>query len=105
MKRKLVETISIDPLDSSYLEYYFFQWESYKELLSYILLKRDEFSLEYNIDNYTHFMNEYKEARFKYHLKLNDTLETACSQYKNDSAYDFEVNFENATIAIYKKGE
>lgn len=102
MKKELVDVFYIDSFDTDYLEFCFFEWESYKDLLSYILLKRNEFSLELNEANYTYFMNELKEARYKYFLKLRDVINNYCPQY-NSPDYDIVANFEDSTISIYKK--
>lgn len=103
---KLVETINLDPIDVNYLEYCHFEWESYKELLSYILLIRDEYSLEYSKDNYDYFMSEYKESKIKYNLKLRDIINSHCPMYQGSLRHDFKINFEEYTLEIYEvRGE
>lgn len=102
---KLLNTYNIDVTSCNYLEYCYFELNAYKELLSYILLKRDEYSLEYNKEIFDHFMAEFKEVKVKYSLKLRDLIDIYCPQYQGSSKHDFVVNFETVTLEIYEKEE
>lgn len=98
--RRIVDTFELDPVDSSYMEYLHFEWESHKELLSYILLIRDEYSLSYSKENYQHFMNSYQEARYKYNLSLSDLIKRICPQYYNSNNHEYQINFREETLEI-----
>jgi hypothetical protein len=101
MKKRLISTYNIDALSCNYLEYCHFEWEAYKDLLSYVLLIRNEYSLEYNKETFDHFMAELKEAKYKYNLKLRDVIDEYCPQYQGSLKHDFLVDFEKATLEIY----
>ena len=100
--KKLISTYYIDVVSCNYLEYCFFETNSYKELLSYILLIRDEYSLEYNKETFDYFMAELRESQIKYNLKLRDLINEHCPQYQGSLKYDFVVDFEKATLEIYE---
>lgn len=103
--KKPIKVFQLDSNDSSYMEYLHFEWESHKELLSYILLIRDTYSLSYTKENYEHFMKNYQDARLKYHLSLSDLISRICPQYLNDVNYEYTINFKEETLEIYKVRE
>ena len=104
MNKVLIATYELDPIDCNYLEYCKFEEESYKDLLSYILLIRDEFSLDYNKENYEHFMQEYQQIRLRYKLKVTQMIENYCPQYRGSIKHDFNIDFEHCTLSIYDLG-
>lgn len=100
---KVLASFQLDPKDSDYMEFLHFEWESNKEILSYILLIRDEYSLSYSKENYEHFMKQYQESRYKYNLSLNDLLARLCPEYAYKRDCDYEINFREGTLTIIER--
>ena len=106
MNRELVHTIKLDDRDRDYLQFLYVEINSYKEILGYILLEKNK-GYEYSIDNYEHFMSEYREANLKYQLAFADVIASYAPEYNGKLEYQAIVNFELCMMEIYKveKGE
>lgn len=98
-----VERIPIDGMDRDYMQFIHFEKESYKEILSFILLEKRK-GFEFSKDNYDHFMNEFKEANTKFHIAFNSLLLFYAPNYANDDRYDAVFDFDACELVI-KKGE
>ena len=103
MNKELVAKYKVSIDDIDYAEYCSFNMNVYKELFSYIVLIRDEYNAEYSIDNYNHFLNEFKEARQKYYICLRHIISIYAPEYLDDDSYEVELNFAETTMSIYKR--
>lgn len=93
--------VEIDPLDRDYLQYLVFEKSSYSDILSYILLEKQK-GYEYSIENYNHFMNEYKEANIKYDLFFTKLLDKYAPQYSRSNEYYADFDLVNCQLIISK---
>lgn len=97
-----VEQIKIEENDRDYIQYLHFERSAYQDILSYILLDKAK-GYEYNLENYNHFMNEYKEANMKFHLVMSDMVAIYAPKYHGDANYSASCNFEDSLLIIYKR--
>lgn len=101
--RKLISSYILTPEDMDYAEYCYFNMSAYQELLTYVLLIRDEYNAEYSKENYEHFLKEYKESRQKYYLCLRNLLSNYAPSFLYSQIHDIELNFEELKLNIYLK--
>lgn len=99
---EIIKRIEIDSVDRDYMQFLNFEKSTYKEIMSYILLEKQQQGYEYRKENYDHFMKEYKEAHIKYDLAFKSFLQHYAPEYLGDNDYIAEFDFENCEILIYK---
>lgn len=99
--------VPMDGEDRDYMQFLHFERESYKEVLSFILLEKRK-GYEFSKDNYEHFMNEYKEAHIKFGIAFDNMLKTYAPEYLGNDNYRAQFDFENCEMVIISnnsKGE
>ena len=97
--------VPMDEEHRDYIEFLHFEKESYKEILSFVLLEKRK-GYEFSKENYDHFMNEYKEAHVKFGIAFNNMLQIYVPQYAGDDNYRVQFDFENCEIVVkYNKPE
>lgn len=103
INQKLIATYTLTAEDIDYTEYCYFNMNAYKELLTYIILIRDRYNTSYSIDNYNHFMREYKDAMQGYQICVRNLLGTYAPEFVGSQLHDVVINFEEMTMNIYLK--
>lgn len=101
--QKLIATYIISKDEMDYAEYCHFDMMAYKELLTYVLLVRDKYNVEYSYENYKHFLNEYKQAKHKYELCIENLLKVYATEFMQSQLHEVVLNFEEHTMSIYLK--
>ena len=102
--RKPVRSVAITDHDQSdYLEFLSFKKNSLKELLSYILLQKDQY--EYNETNYRLFLADYEEVCIKYDTMCREILRTYAPDFLGSMDHEMTFDFEKKELIIYKKEE
>lgn len=96
--------IELDPSDRDYMQFLNFERSTYKDILGYILLEKQK-GYEYSIDNYNHFMNEYKETMMKHDLTFHTFLKHYAPEYAGNSDYFAEFDFDNCELVIKKSSK
>lgn len=97
---KLIERVVLDQEDNDYLQYLQFEIDAYENILSRILINKNP-KYEYSKENYTHFMNEYKEAIMKQKLCVSEILEKyGFQEYLGDKKYYYEFDFLYCILEI-----
>lgn len=99
-----IKKIKLESMDRDYIQFLHFELTSYKDILSHILLEKTK-GYNYSIENYEHFMNEYKEANIKYSLVMSEMINKYAPEYHGNSEYLANCNFENCEMIIYKREE
>lgn len=98
----LIESVIIEQEDNDYLQFLYFEVESYKSILEHILICKNP-KYQYSVENYRHFMNEYKEANIKYNLTVTEILNKYnYQQYIGKIEYRYTFDFYFNTIEIHK---
>ena len=99
--------VPMDGEDRDYMQFLHFEKESYKEVLSFILLEKRK-GYEFSKDNYEHFMNEYKEAHVKFGIAFDSMLKIYAPDYVGNQNCTAQFDFENCEMVIISnnpKGE
>ena len=100
---EIVKVIEMETIDRDYIQFLNFELISYKSILSHILLEKTK-GYSYSVENYKHFMNEYKEAEIKYNLAHMAFVRKYAPEYYGN--LDYEVNYEFETREmIIRKGD
>lgn len=99
-----VKRIPIDGIDRDYMQFLHFEKESYKEILSFILLEKRK-GFEFSKDNYNHFMNEFKDANFKFQIAFNSILLYYASDYYGNDEYTAVFDFDTCELVIKSEGQ
>lgn len=85
-----------------YTQFCYFEMDSYQNILGYILLEKTK-GYEYSKENYTHFMEEYKIARYKYYLNIQELLKRYAPNYLGKADYEVVFDFNKHIMSIYHK--
>lgn len=91
--------VPMDEVDRDYMQFLHFERESYKDVLSYILLEKQK-GYEFSKENYEHFMSEYREANLKFGIAFNNMLEIYAPQYIGNNDYTAQFDFSNCAMVI-----
>lgn len=97
----IINSTKIEVEDMDYIQFLYFERESYQKILGFILLEKSK-GYEYSKENYEHFMNEYKEAHMKYALATLDLLDKYVPKYKGNTEYDVIFDFDSCEMRIVK---
>ena len=105
-EEKVEKVIKIDESERDYVQFLLYEKEAYQNILSHILLEKSK-GYEYSIDNYNHFMSEYKEAHMKYKITFDNLIVNYAPEYHGNNDYNATINFEECimTITRINKGE
>lgn len=99
--------VPMDEMDKDYMQFLHFERESYKDVLSFILLEKRK-GYEFSKENYEHFMSEYREANIKFGIAFNNMLLNYAPDYVGNDDYRAQFDFENCEMVILlnnQKGE
>ena len=99
---KVIKTVIMDAIDRDYIQFLHFEMNSYKNILSYILLEKTK-GYEYSLENYKHFMTEYKEAEIKYNIMVVEFVSKYAPEFHGNTDYTVQYNFESCEMVIYRK--
>lgn len=94
-----IKSIMIESDDMDYMQFLYFERESYQRILGFILLEKSK-GYKYSKENYEHFMNEYKEAHMKYSMASLALLEVYAPEYKGKKEYNVIYDFETREMKI-----
>lgn len=95
------KVIKIDESERDYIQFLLYEKEAYQNILSHILLEKSK-GYEYSIDNYNHFMSEYKEAHMKYQLAFGNLIISYAPEYYGNDDYNANIIFEECVMKITK---
>ena len=100
------KVVKINESERDYIQFLLYEKEAYQNILSYILLEKSK-GYDYSIDNYNHFMSEYKEAHIKYQLAFSNLVISYAPEYHGNDDYNANISFEECVMRITKidKGE
>lgn len=98
-----VKRIRIDKTDRDYMQFLHFEKNSYQEILGFILLEKQK-GYNYSKDNYEHFMNEFKEANYKWSVAFSSLIAQYAPEYHGNDDYIAEINFDTCEVIICKRG-
>lgn len=93
-------TLSEEEID--YTQFCYFEMDSYQYILGHILLEKTK-GYEYSKENYKHFMEEFKLAKFKYFINMQELLKKYCPEYLSSTVHEIEFNFDKHIMSIYHK--
>ena len=93
--------VELNEIDRDYLQFLTFEKKAYSDVLGYILLEKQK-GYDYSIENYTHFMNEYKETNIKYELVFAKFIKQYAPQYFGNNEYNAYFDLENCQLIISK---
>ena len=101
---EVVKSVILDSSESDYAQYLQYEVNSYKLILNDILIsKTPEYS--YSVENYKHFMAEFKNANIKLTLYIDRLLEKYAPEYRNNIGYEYFIDGINNTLTIHKSNQ
>lgn len=87
-----------------YIEFLNYNVEAYKKILTEIITKTDKNGrCLYSLENYRHFMNEYKEAFQEYGIVTRQIMIDHAPEYIDDDNYELFFDFSNKEAKIQRK--
>jgi hypothetical protein len=97
---KIIKTIELPEDIMNYVQFLHFNKESYKEIMSHILLLRSKREYEFSKENYEYFMDEYREAHMKFNQMFNSLLKDYAPEYYGNNDYRVTFDFDELTMNI-----
>lgn len=104
MEKKEGKIIQLDGEIITYLEFLHYNVEAYKVILTEILTKTNpQGKCLYSLENYRHFMDEYREATLEYGAASRQIMIDHAPEYLNDDDYELFFDFSKATAEVKRK--
>lgn len=101
---EVVKSVKIDSAESNYTQYLQYEVNSYKTILNDVLINKNP-EYTYSVENYKHFMEEFKNANIKLHLYVDKLLEKYTPEYRNNKEYEYFIDGSDHTLNIYKANQ
>lgn len=97
----IVKEVILSEEEINYTQFCNYCVESYKAILSYVLLQKSEYGYKYSKETFEHFMSEYQQAEIKFFLNTQELLRKYAPEYLNSSEHQVVYNFELHLMTIY----
>lgn len=102
-KREILFTFTPEKEELDYVQFLFFEINSYKRILEEIIVcKNPKYS--YSTDNFKFFMEEFKMAEAKFNVTMSSLLKSYAPEYTSDK-YSYNFDFEAKIVEIYETGK
>lgn len=99
---EIVKEVILSEEEIDYTQFCNYCIESYKAILSYILLQKSEYGYKYSKETFEHFMNEFQQAEIKFFLNTQELLSKYAPEYMNSQDHQVIYNFELRVMTVYK---
>jgi predicted choloylglycine hydrolase len=99
LEGSVVKEIELSVTEIDYIHFLHSEINAYKSIVEDIVLEKLK-PYHFTSENYKHFMNEYKEALYKYDITVHELLKTYAVEFLGSSKHSIEFNFDDNTMKI-----
>lgn len=95
----VIKSYPVDSTEMDYMQYLFTEKELYKEIMGEIIVQKNK-GYSYNIENYKHFMSEYRETMYAYNTYSLEMLKKYAPKYVDSPNHEVRYNFDTKELEI-----